>query len=83
MLSGYLVRNATELRCDFKRVVLMGQSSGAHVATLLSTDSSFLERAGVDIHSVRGVISLDVSNCHAMAGIIDSPGPVAESNLLD
>jgi acetyl esterase/lipase len=78
----YLVEHADQLSFDAKRIVLMGHSSGAHVATLLGTDTSYLERAGVDINTVRGVVSLDGSNYNAMAEIIDSPGPVADSTVF-
>ncbi|KAI5926240.1 Alpha/Beta hydrolase protein [Camillea tinctor] len=76
---GYLVKNAARLGFDPARVILMGHSSGAHVVTLLGTDTGYLERAGVSIDIVRGVISLDGSNYNAMAEIIDSPGPVADN----
>ncbi|KAF2964043.1 hypothetical protein GQX73_g9531 [Xylaria multiplex] len=79
---GYLVKHATELGFDSTRVVLMGHSSGAHVVTLLGTDLSYLERAGVDASSVRGVVALDGSNYNAMAEILDSPGPVADNAIF-
>jgi acetyl esterase/lipase len=79
---GYLVEHAEMLGFDPSRIILMGHSSGAHVATLLGTDTSYLKRAGVDIHNVHGVISLDGSNYNAMAELIDSPGPVADSTLF-
>jgi acetyl esterase/lipase len=50
---AYLMKNAARLDFDPKRVVLMGHSSGAHVVTLLGTDPSYLERAGISIHIVR------------------------------
>ena len=78
---AYLVNNAARLDFDPERVVLMGHSSGAHVVTLLGTDTTYLERAGVSIHAVRAVVSLDGSNYNAMAEITDSPGPVAK-NLI-
>jgi acetyl esterase/lipase len=78
---GFLVKRGTSLGIDPRRLILMGHSSGAHVVTLLGTDSSYLERAGVSIDSVRAVISLDGSNYNAIAEITDSPGPVAE-NLI-
>jgi len=76
---GYLVRRAVDLNLDAGRLVLMGHSSGAHVVTLLGTDTSYLTRAGVSILSILGVISLDGSNYNAMAEFLDSPGPVAQS----
>ncbi|KAM0702491.1 hypothetical protein Q7P35_009919 [Cladosporium inversicolor] len=76
---AYLIRNATELAIDPQNLVFMGHSSGAHVVALLGTDSSYLEEAGVDISSVRGVIAVDGSNYNAMADFMDSPGPVANN----
>jgi acetyl esterase/lipase len=76
---GYLARNAAELGIDSQNLVLMGHSSGAHVASLLGTDSDYLIKAGVNISSVRGVIAVDGSNYNAMADFMDSPGPVANN----
>ncbi|GAB7325567.1 hypothetical protein MBLNU13_g09566t1 [Cladosporium sp. NU13] len=73
---GYLTKNADELSIDPQNLVLMGHSSGAHVATLLGTDSRYLSEAGVNISNVQGVIALDGSNYNAMADFMDSPGPV-------
>lgn len=78
---AYLVRNAATLDFDPQRIILMGHSSGAHVATLLGTDERYSEKAGIGIHIVRAVISLDGSNYNALAEITDSPGPVAESTI--
>lgn len=79
---SYLVRAATSLGFDYERVVLMGHSSGAHVATLLGTDLSYLQHAKARLRSVLGVISLDGSNYNAMAEIMDSPGPVADNTVF-
>lgn len=73
---GHLTKNAAELGIDPQKFVLMGHSSGAHVVTLLGTDSSYLSEAGVNISNVRGVIAVDGSNYNAMADFMDSPGPV-------
>ncbi|KAJ5511942.1 Alpha/beta hydrolase fold-3 [Penicillium expansum] len=79
---GYLVKNAARLGFDPQRIILMGHSSGAHVVTLLGTDERYLEKAGINIHTVRAVISLDGSNYNALAEIADSPGPVAENTTI-
>lgn len=79
---GYLSRNAVRLDIDPERVVLMGHSSGAHVVTLIGTDSSYLDRAGISIHAVRAVISLDGSNYNAPAEISDSPGDIARNMMM-
>lgn len=78
---GFLAKKADELGFDDERVILMGHSSGAHVVTLLGTDTSYLERAGVDIGTIRGVISIDGSNYNALAEMMDSPGSVAENMI--
>ncbi|KAL4887546.1 Alpha/Beta hydrolase protein [Aspergillus karnatakaensis] len=79
---GYLVRNAENLAFDAEKVILMGHSSGAHVAALLGTDASYLGHAGIPISTVRGVVALDGSNYNAFAEITDSPGPIAENQTF-
>ncbi|KAJ4186713.1 hypothetical protein NW755_007444 [Fusarium falciforme] len=76
---GFLAKNADELGFDDGRVILMGHSSGAHVVTLLGTDTSYLERARVDIRTIQAVISIDGSNYNALAEMMDSPGPIAQN----
>lgn len=76
---AYLSKNATDLGINPQNLVLMGHSSGAHVATLLGTDSSYLSNAGVNISNIRGVIAIDGSNYNALADFMDSPGPVANN----
>jgi acetyl esterase/lipase len=44
---------------DPERIVLMGHSAGAHLAALVATDPSYLQRAGVPMAAVRGVVLLD------------------------
>ncbi|KAJ6007410.1 Alpha/beta hydrolase fold-3 [Penicillium herquei] len=78
---GFLVRKAAGLDFDPERVVLMGHSSGAHVVTLIGTDTNYLERSGISIHIVQAVISLDGSNYNIPAEIADSPGPVAQNAI--
>ncbi len=79
---GFLVKKAADLDLDPKRVVLMGHSSGAHVVTLLGTDTSYFDNAGVDISLIHGVIALDGSNYNAITEFLDSPGPVADNMKL-
>ena len=56
---GSLVSRSAELGFARNRIFLMGHSSGGHVAALIGTDPVFLERAGVDVSSIAGVILLD------------------------
>lgn len=78
---AHLVDNATDLEIDPKAIVLMGHSSGAHIVTLLGTDTSYLEDVEVDIDAIRGVIAIDGSNYNAMAELIDNPGQIANNML--
>ena len=43
---------------DTNQVYLMGHSAGAHLATMLVTNKTYLPAAGVKQHRVKGVISL-------------------------
>jgi acetyl esterase/lipase len=43
---------------DTKQVYLMGHSAGAHIATMLVANKTYLPAAGIKQHRVKGVISL-------------------------
>jgi len=43
---------------DGRNVFLMGHSAGAHIATLLALDETYLENAGLDANKLRGVVGL-------------------------
>lgn len=75
---AYLVSNAASLSIDPDQAILMGHSSGAHVVSLLGTNTSYLERAGINISIVKAVIALDGSNYNAAAEILDNPGQIAD-----
>lgn len=78
---AWLVQHAARLGLDGERIVLMGHSSGAHVASLIGTDGRYLESVGVAMDKVKGVLAMDGSNFNAAAEMLDSPGPVAENML--
>ena len=61
---GWLAKNAGEFGGDPHRLFLIGHSAGAHLVSLLGTNAAFLQGAGVDPTSVRGVISLDTAVYH-------------------
>lgn len=50
--------HASEYGGDPDRIVLMGHSAGAQIATLLAYDGTYLKRAQVPIACIRGVIGL-------------------------
>jgi acetyl esterase/lipase len=79
---AFLRKQARDLNFDPEQLFLMGHSSGAHVVSLLGTDVSYFQRAGIDMSVIRGVIALDGSNYNALAEVYDSEGPVADNTLL-
>lgn len=56
---AWLRRDARRLGIDPDRVVLMGHSSGAHLAALVASDRRYLRAAGVSLEVVRATILLD------------------------
>lgn len=56
---GWLDRNAAAYGLDPDRIILMGHSAGAHLASLVSTDPRYIKRYGVDRRQILGVIPLD------------------------
>ena len=65
--------NAAAHGLDPDRIVLMGHSSGAHLAALVGTDPRYLAAAGVPIAAVKGVILLDGAG-YDIAGQMARPG---------
>ncbi len=56
---AYLRKDSTKLGFDPNHIVLMGHSAGAHLAAIVSTDTSYLEKANVPLSSIAGTILLD------------------------
>lgn len=55
----FLLDRAPSLGTDRRRVVLMGHSAGAHLAALVGTDGRHLERAGLQLGDLAGIVLLD------------------------
>lgn len=55
---AWLRRNAAKYGVARNRIYLMGHSAGAHIATLLALDPRYLQRAGVPVAAIEGVIGL-------------------------
>jgi acetyl esterase/lipase len=51
--------HARDFGGDPGRIFLMGHSAGAHLAALVATDGRYLERAGLKLADLSGVILLD------------------------
>jgi arylformamidase len=58
---GWLERNVRRYGGDRHRLVLIGHSAGAHLASLVGVDPSFRRAYGVPAGAVRGVVSLDTA----------------------
>lgn len=58
---GWLDRNALRYGLDPDRMILMGHSAGAHLASLVSADPKYIQRYGVDRRQILGVIPLDTA----------------------
>jgi acetyl esterase/lipase len=67
---GWLHRHAHKLNLDDRRLILIGHSSGAHLAALVATDPQWLKAAHVPFDLLAGVVSLDGAG-------IDVPGIMA------
>ena len=56
---AYLRQEAERLGFDPDRIVLAGHSAGAHLVSLVGTDPQYMERAGLTLQDIRGVLALD------------------------
>jgi arylformamidase len=56
---GRIRREADRLAFDPDNIIVMGHSAGAHLAALVSTNTSYLDNADVPVQSVRATILLD------------------------
>lgn len=66
----WMSHHASKLHADPGRIILIGHSSGAHLAAMIATDPRWLEEAGVRFDSIRAVVSLDGAG-------LDVPGIMA------
>ncbi len=66
---GWLAEHAADLGADAGSVAVVGHSAGAFLVTLLGTDASFLESAGVPFASLRCAVSLDTEGFDVSARV--------------
>ena len=51
--------HAKEYGGSRENIFLMGHSAGAHLAALVATDESYLQKEGMDLNNLKGVVLLD------------------------
>ncbi len=73
---GWLSQNVQNYGGSPDEFILLGYSSGAHLAALVTTDGRFLARHGLDVSRIGGTILLD-AHCYdipsSIAAMRDSP----------
>ncbi len=78
---AWLEVNGSDHALDSETVVLMGFSSGAHLAALLGTDPQWLGAEGLGLDHLDGVISLDVHVYDLPLALELMPGSEVERNI--
>ncbi len=71
---GYL-RNQPDI--DARKIVLVGHSSGGHMAALLATDPSYFSAARLKFEAIRGVVLLDPAALD-LAPLMQTGGPTVD-----
>lgn len=56
---AYFRKNASRLKIDPARIVLIGHSAGAHLVSLVGTDPQWLRGQGLAMTDIAGVVALD------------------------
>ncbi|MCI0750403.1 MAG: alpha/beta hydrolase [Flammeovirgaceae bacterium] len=56
---AWIAKNAHHYSIDPRHIYLMGHSAGAHLVSLVSTDKSYLEKAGASTDLIKGTVVLD------------------------
>lgn len=69
---GWLDRNAIRYGLDPDRIVLMGHSAGAHLASLVATDPRYIQSYGVDRRQILGAMSLDTAAFDIQQSVLGS-----------
>jgi arylformamidase len=71
---GWLKRNVRHYGGNPRRLVMVGHSAGAHLASLVGVDAGFGGAYGVPAAAVRGVVSLDTAAFDITANAVPATG---------
>ena len=71
---AWTVNNISSYGGDPEKIFALGHSAGAHLVTLLSTNTSYLETAGVTVDDIIGTIAFNI-------GIYDIPKLYADCGM--
>lgn len=77
---AWIHNNVTKYGGDPAKLNLMGHSAGAHIASLMATNQSFLERQGKTRDIIKSVVSLDIAS-YDLARRLKEMGPERKSTL--
>ena len=66
---AWIHNRASEFNIDPAQTYLYGHSAGAHLVSLVGTDSKYLINSGVDRANIKGVIASDVHAYHVPKAI--------------
>lgn len=78
----WLRDNARGFGGDPSRLILVGHSAGAHLASLVSTRLAFVRAYGVDPSSIRGTVALDTATLDLTERADPATSPLSLSGLL-
>jgi arylformamidase len=73
---AWLRKNARKHGIDRDRIVLLGHSSGAHLAAMLATDPTWLRGAGAPFDAVRAAVLIDGAGYDVPRVMAGDPGGV-------
>ncbi|MDA0791584.1 MAG: alpha/beta hydrolase [Proteobacteria bacterium] len=59
---GWVHQNATQYGLDANKIILMGYAAGAHLVSLVGTNSSFLRAANRSLDELTAVIAVDTAS---------------------
>ncbi len=78
---GWVRRNISTYGGNPEQIYIFGQSAGAHLASLLATDSLWLNAEGCSLSDIKGVISM--SGTYMLENLVIYPANPLEISYMD